>query len=37
MLIKINGYVRPIAHQLEEHIVYDGINKNKINPNGKHP
>jgi hypothetical protein len=36
MLIKIKGYVKPIEHELEEHIEYDGTNEYEVNPNGKH-
>jgi hypothetical protein len=36
MLFKIKGYVKPIEHQFEVHMVYDGKNKDTINPNGKH-
>jgi hypothetical protein len=36
MLIKIKGYTKPIKYQLKEHIKYDGMNKDKVNPNGKH-
>jgi hypothetical protein len=35
MLIEIKGYVKFIEHQLEEHMEYDGMNKDKVNPNGK--
>ncbi len=36
MLIKINGYAKFIENQLERHTEYDGMNKNKVNLNGKH-
>ncbi len=36
MLIEIKGYTKPIEHQLEEHMEYDGMNEDKVNPNGKH-
>jgi hypothetical protein len=36
MLIKIKGYVNPIARQLEVHMGYDGKNKDAINPSGRH-
>jgi hypothetical protein len=36
MLIQIKGYIKPIKYQLKEHIKYDGMNKDKVNANGKH-
>jgi hypothetical protein len=30
MLIEIKGYAKPIKHQLEKHMEYDGINKDEI-------
>ncbi len=36
MLIEIKRYAKSIEHQLEEHIEYDGMNENEVNPNGKH-
>jgi hypothetical protein len=36
MLIKINEYAKFTKHQLEGHVEYDGMNKDKVNPNGKH-
>jgi hypothetical protein len=35
MLIEIKCG-KPIKHQLEEHVKYDGMNKDEVNPNGKH-
>ncbi len=36
MLINIKGYAKPPKHQLEQHMEYDGMNKDEVNPNGKH-
>ncbi len=36
MLIEIKEYAKPIKHQLEVHMEYDGKNKDAINPNGKY-
>jgi len=36
MLIKIKWYVKLVKFQLEEHMEYDGMNEDKINPNLKH-
>jgi hypothetical protein len=36
MLIEIKGYAKFVKHQLEKHMEYDGMNEDKINPNGKH-
>jgi len=36
MLIDIKGYAKPTEHQLKEHMEYDGMNKDEVNPNGKH-
>jgi hypothetical protein len=36
MLIEIKGYAKFAKHQLEEHMEYDGMNEDKVNPNGKH-
>jgi hypothetical protein len=36
MLIKIKGYAICAEHYLEDHMEYDGMNENGINPNGKH-
>jgi hypothetical protein len=36
MLIKIKGYTKLAAHQLEVYMEYDGKNENLVNPNGKH-
>jgi hypothetical protein len=36
MLIEIKGYAKPTKHQLEKHTEYDGMNKNDVNPNGRH-
>jgi hypothetical protein len=36
MLIEIKGYTKPIEHQFEEHMEYDDMNEDKVNPNGKH-
>jgi hypothetical protein len=36
MLIKIKGYAKHVERQLEEHMGYDGKNKNIVNPSGKH-
>jgi hypothetical protein len=36
MLIEIKGYVKFVKHQLEQHMEYDGMNEDKVNPNGKH-
>jgi hypothetical protein len=35
MLIKIKGYAKPTKHQLENHMEYDDMNKDDVNPNGK--
>jgi len=35
MLIEIKD-AKPIKHQLEKHMKYDGMNKDEVNPNGKH-
>jgi hypothetical protein len=36
MVINKKGYAKPAKHQLEEHMEYDGMNKDEVNPNGKH-
>jgi hypothetical protein len=36
MLIKINKYAKLAKHQLNKHMEYDGIKKDKVNPSGKH-
>jgi hypothetical protein len=36
MLINIKGYAKLAKHLLEEHMEYDGTNKDEVNPNGKH-
>jgi hypothetical protein len=36
MLIEIKGYIKLDEHQFEEYMEYDGMNEDKINPNGKH-
>jgi hypothetical protein len=36
MLIEIKGYTKLTEHQFEKHMGYDGMNKDKVNPNGKH-
>jgi hypothetical protein len=36
MLIKIKGYVKHVEHQLKEHMEYDGVNEDEVNPNGIH-
>ncbi len=36
MLIEILKYAKFVEYQLEEHMEYDDMNKDKINPNGKH-
>ncbi len=36
MLIEIKGHVKPTEDQLEEHMEYDGMHEDKVNPNGKH-
>jgi hypothetical protein len=36
MLINIKGYAKLAKHHLEEHMEYDGMNKDEVNPNGKH-
>jgi hypothetical protein len=36
ILVKIKGYVKPIEHQLEAHMGYDGKNEDAVNPNGKY-
>jgi len=36
MLIKINKYAKLTRHQLEKHMEYDGMKKDKVNPNEKH-
>jgi len=36
MLIKIKGYMKLVEHQHEKHMEYDGMNEDKVNPNGKH-
>jgi hypothetical protein len=36
MLIEIKGYVKFPKHHFEEHMKYDGMNKDKVNPSGKH-
>jgi hypothetical protein len=36
MLIEIKGYPKPVEHQLEKHMEYDGMNKDEVNPNRKH-
>jgi hypothetical protein len=36
MLIKIKWYIKTVKFQLEKHMEYDGMNKDKINPNVKH-
>jgi hypothetical protein len=35
MLNEKKGYAKPIEHQLKEHMEYDGMNEDVINPNGK--
>jgi hypothetical protein len=35
MLVEIKQYAKPIKHQLETHMGYDG-NKDTVNPNRKH-
>jgi hypothetical protein len=35
MLIEIKG-VKPTKHELDAHMKYDGMNKDEVNPNGKH-
>jgi hypothetical protein len=35
MLIEIKKYAKLVEYQLEEHMEYDDMNKDKINPNGK--
>jgi hypothetical protein len=35
MLIEIKG-AKPIKHQLEQRMKYDGMNEDEVNPNGKH-
>jgi hypothetical protein len=36
MLIEIKRYVEPIKHQLKEHMEYDSMNKDEVNPYRKH-
>ncbi len=36
MLIKIKEYAKPVKHQLEEYMKYDGMNKDEVNANEKH-
>ncbi len=36
MLIEIKGYAKLVEHQFEKHMKYDGMNKDEVNPNGKH-
>jgi hypothetical protein len=36
MSINIKGYAKLAKHHLEEHMEYDGLNKDEVNPNGKH-
>jgi hypothetical protein len=36
MLIEIKGYAKLAEHQFEEYTKYDGMNKDEVNPNGKH-
>jgi hypothetical protein len=36
MLIEIKGYTKPIEHQFKKHMGYDGMNEDKVNPNGIH-
>ncbi len=36
MLIEIKGYVKFVAHQLQEHMEYNGMNKDVVNPHRKH-
>jgi hypothetical protein len=35
MLIEIKG-AKSTKHQLEKLMKYDGMNKDEVNPNGKH-
>ncbi len=30
------GYAKSTKHQFKEHMEYDGMNKDKVNPNEKH-
>jgi len=36
MLIEIKGYAKHVEHQLKEHMEYDCMNKDEVNPNGIH-
>jgi hypothetical protein len=36
MLIEIKGYAKFTTHQHEEHMEYDVMNKDMVNPNKKH-
>ncbi len=36
MLIETKGYEEPTKHQLKEHVEYDSMNKDEVNPNKKH-
>jgi hypothetical protein len=36
MLIEIKRYAKLTEYQLEKHMEYDGMNKDEVNPNGKH-
>jgi hypothetical protein len=36
MLIEVKGYAKFVAHQIEEHMEYDDMNKTTLNPNRKH-
>jgi hypothetical protein len=36
MLIEIKGYIIHVEHKLKEHMKYDGMNENEVNPNGEH-
>jgi hypothetical protein len=35
MLNEKKGYAKPIERQFKEHMEYDGMNEDAINPNGK--
>ncbi len=36
MLIDIKGYAKPTKHQLKDHMEYDNMNEDEVNPNRKH-
>jgi hypothetical protein len=36
ILIKIKEYAKPIKHEFEVYMEYDGMNKDEVNPYEKH-